>query len=257
MTKFSDRLPPNMETIMRELEALRGEVREMRAARRLEAATIGGGGITIQGGAIVLKDADGNEIGRLGVREDLLPGPGGKPQSGFILRRSDGSVAFTVDDPDGGATGLKQFVAMSDPKGHVIMSNDANSGFGLAAPNVTGGVFYSTNPETMPGHNGTGLWQVMTAEVPVYHPRYNVSVGVSCPSSGSGSVDLRVNGASQGVKAVPTNSFASYGWTLDAEALSGGNIGAVLNLEILVSRTAGTTSDYIRVSPNSIIATGS
>lgn len=257
MTKFQDRTPPGENGVMERLQALEREVQELRAARRLEASTIGKGGITVKGGAIILQRPDGTEIARLGARSDLLPEPGGQPQSGFILRRNDGSIAFTVDDPDP-TDGYKQILKISDASGNNILAEDANSGFGLGAPFISAGVFYNSDVSTMPGSNSTSLFQVMTGVIPVSHPRAYVSIGAYVPGTAglTGTIQLKANGVSQGNFSLPNNSFGSYDWILDLKAISGSAYNSQVGLEILVSRTGGTAADFIRVSPNYAVATG-
>lgn len=92
-SKFQQQLPPGPDGLIRRLESLEREVQQLRAARRLESSTIGDGGITITGGAVRVIDSAGTEIARLGARDDIAPAPDESPQSGFVLRRNDGSVA--------------------------------------------------------------------------------------------------------------------------------------------------------------------
>lgn len=67
MTRVSD--PMFNGDIVRRVKELEAKVRELSAGRRLEAATVGAGGITVKGGNIRIMDADGTtllaQIGKL------------------------------------------------------------------------------------------------------------------------------------------------------------------------------------------------
>lgn len=56
---ISDQAPPGQDYLMRRLATLERQVRELAAARRMEAATIGSGGLTVTDGAIRVLDAGG------------------------------------------------------------------------------------------------------------------------------------------------------------------------------------------------------
>ena len=55
-------MPPDDSWVGRRLDDLQRQLNELRAARTLEAATIGKGGLTIAGGSLVVEDASGNVI---------------------------------------------------------------------------------------------------------------------------------------------------------------------------------------------------
>lgn len=91
----SDMLPGGPADLIRMYKELQREFREFRAARRLEAATIGSGGLTItSGGYIKVIAADGTT--RL-----WLGGAGGAPQ-GLLIRDSHGNVLISEDTVTGG-----------------------------------------------------------------------------------------------------------------------------------------------------------
>jgi hypothetical protein len=58
-------MPPDDSWIRRAMQDLQRQITELRAARTLEAATIGAGGITVRGGSIVIQDASGNVLDTL------------------------------------------------------------------------------------------------------------------------------------------------------------------------------------------------
>jgi hypothetical protein len=69
VTVISDQAPPGPDYLLRKIADLERQVRELASARRLEAATIGAGGLTIAGGAIRILD----DTGTLVVQAGLLP----------------------------------------------------------------------------------------------------------------------------------------------------------------------------------------
>lgn len=108
-------------------------VQEQAAAKRLEASSIGEGGLTVKGGEIRIDggswrmlDVDGSELGYVGP----LFHDGEETQRGLIFSRSDGTRAFVVYGGEGGT----QFVAMLDRQGNIIVSDDTFTGQGLANP---------------------------------------------------------------------------------------------------------------------------
>jgi hypothetical protein len=238
MTKFQDRTPPGENGVMERLQALEREVQELRAARRLEASTIGKGGITVQGGAIILKDATGHEIARMGVRNDLPGDVDGTPQSGFIIRRNDGTVAFTVDDPNGGVGGLQQFVKINDALGHTILAEDAN-GFGLGVPYLEHS-FAHSRPADWPTSVSATFEALFYSSIGSWNPLVQVSFWGYTDGTATGELDLRVNGVSQGVRSLGAVTWTQQTWTLDAKALSGNSPDNSLNVELFARRVAGT-----------------
>lgn len=61
---FDPHLRPS-EQLLRRISNLERQITDLQTARRLEAASIGRGGLTVKGGAIVIEDADGEEKMRL------------------------------------------------------------------------------------------------------------------------------------------------------------------------------------------------
>ena len=55
-------MPPDESWFARKLEDLQRQIAELRAARTLDAATVGSGGVTIQGGALTVMDATGTTV---------------------------------------------------------------------------------------------------------------------------------------------------------------------------------------------------
>lgn len=243
MTQFQERLPNDSASLIRRIEALERQVQQAQAARRLEAATIGRGGITIQGGAVILKDTAGHEIARMGIRDDLPDQPDGQPQPGFILRRNDGSVAFTLDDPNPAVAGYRQLLKMQDAQGHIIFSEDYLSGWGLASPTFSIPVSPLTSDFWPGAAPAAGVWQgVLLAYAPAWNP--TLEVGITCTTSTSGTTGtcrLLVNGTIFGSpSAVATfTTYVDTNWTVDLRDYVA-SPGDIVQITVEVSRAAGT-----------------
>lgn len=109
-----------------ELKKLRREIEGLRTERRAAATTIGAGGLTIDGGDVVMLDTDGSVMFRLGEQ------PLG--DRGFLLARASGAAAITVANAFGGAT--QQELRLRDRFGNEMLSEDA-FGTGFTRPWIT------------------------------------------------------------------------------------------------------------------------
>ena len=243
MTAFQERLPNDFASLVRRIESLEREVQQARAARRLEAATIGRGGITVQGGAIILKDSSGNEIARMGAREDLLPEPDGDTQPGFILRRNDGSIAFTLDDPNPNEGGYRQLLKMQDQNGHIIFSEDYTSGWGISTPTFAIPLYNQLDPDVWPGSTSTTYTGLYMGLAPAWNPVIQVGArGITAVSGVTGSMRLTVNSIPVGDE-VPLNftDYTDHNWTIVVPDLQEGFApGASAFISIEVKRTSAT-----------------
>lgn len=245
MTAFQERLPNDFASLVRRIEALERELQQSRAARRLEAATIGRGGITVQGGAIILKDSDGNEIARMGAREDLGPEPDGDTQPGFILRRNDGSVAFTLDDPDPTTFGYRQLLKMNDLNGNIIFSEDYTSGWGLSTPTFSIPLYNQLDPDVWPGTTNssfTGMWM---GYAPAWNPVLQVGARGTM-TAGTGQMRLTINSIPVGdVINLSAGTFSDFNWTVVVPELADGEFlpGQPLFISIEVRRSSITATD--------------
>lgn len=92
MTVISDQAPPGQDHIMRRLADLERQVREMAAGRRLEAASVGAGGITIKGGSLRVLDEAGELVVQLGRLPDDTYGLAAIDPAGILVALS--TLAF-------------------------------------------------------------------------------------------------------------------------------------------------------------------
>lgn len=224
----SDQRPPGEDWLTRRIVDLERQVRELQAGRRLEAATIGAGGLTVKdGGQIVLLDETGHVLIELGkVFFGTLPKPGL-----VAFRAGGGPAALSMYD------GVPAFW---DRSGHIVMSTDEATGQGIATPWMVKGNFgMSFNAETAPLWPGTvsgSFTGVLETLTPATHPRLRVRAYVAGDTGGTTAEgQVTVNGT-----AIVTGSgfiqgtFPVPGW---ADTV---NFHDEMDIRLEVRRTAGT-----------------
>lgn len=262
MTKFEQRIPAGNDGIIRRLQDLEREVQQLRAGRRLEASTIGKGGITIKGGAIILQDEDGREIGRMGAREDIPHAPDGSTQPGFILRRNDGSLAFALDDPNPNDGSYRQLLKMQDAQGNIIFSEDTISGWGLATPTHSLPLYPNFDNTVWPGVTTlTGVWSGLWLNyLPLWNPIMEIGIDTwADTASTGGKVRLIINGTQFGSDIVtPANGFSHQNFTINVPTLSGGLIRPGQNIQILIEGTTTANNvGRVKACPSWVYGSGS
>jgi hypothetical protein len=174
---------------------LRRMLMDLTSGRRLEDASIGarglrlldGGSFTINGGALRMTD----ETGSIGL---LFFGPGTDGHRIWAFSFDDGEFAFGLQ----GSVG-RSYWAGYDRQGNLLLSNDGQTGVGLARPYVALRLVPSSEAQISgtsfyPSHTNTTFTRLWTGFNAVFHPR--VQVGVATATSGGGSSRWRlvVNG---------------------------------------------------------------
>lgn len=182
--------------IMRELREMKREIRELKAARTLENATIGQGGLRVKGGRISILD-DGSLVltSPNGVNVVFVGSVEGKHQ--LRLRRdiSGNSVLTTRTHSN-----EVDFWALWDNGGRIVMSDDAESGHGLGRPYLNMTMVPSFDAQ----QSGTGagsLWastdsgtptQLLNGFNPIWHPKLDIGVAMA-GAGGTGHWRLVIN----------------------------------------------------------------
>lgn len=185
--------------VMRRLVDLEREVRELRAERRLESATIGRGGITVRGGAIRAVDENGTVVAVLGDLAEVS----GEGQQGFWLGRPGPSPSQAISVFGTGEGGDGGFVGVWDRAGTYIITDDAESGAGLARPYLVSTMGELTVPPTTTSGSFVDM-AIGTAAL--HHPVLYATVLVYSSAGGTtGEARLAINGAGDG----PTISIAA------------------------------------------------
>lgn len=214
-------------------------IAELRAARRLENATIGAGGLTVQdGGGFKVKLPSGLSLVFAGqMRRPDFDHVDGSPQQGFFVAREDGSVALGVYAIPSVAGVDTQAVQLFDRTGNQIVSEDTTAGVGLALPYLPL-PFTTARYTDWPGSTSATFEDVHRATFKKMQPWAYVSVGSTTDVSGTtGEFQLTINGTAYGT---PTAvAFAQAGTTIGPFQLPG-NFKDQVELRIQARRTAGT-----------------
>ncbi|OKI52848.1 hypothetical protein [Micromonospora sp. CB01531] len=231
----SDQAPPGTDWLVRRIADLERQVRELQAGRRLEAATIGAGGLTIKGGGsvtvtdggqVLIHDTAGNRMIWLG----LVPFGDGTRKPGLVaFRAGGGNAALSLYD------GVP---AIWDNTGNIIFSSDEVSGQGIARPWLP--VMWAGSDYTQwPGTTSGSFSMVLETAVPRQQPKLFVRLRHTTDLSGTtGELRLMCQGAQLGPTV--TVSFAVNYTDIGPVALPAGNFGETLGLSVDGRRTAGT-----------------
>lgn len=250
----SDQAPPGQDWLVRQIKDLQREMRELQAGRRLEAATIGRGGLTIRGGTVAITD-DGrltadyaNGVPALNLGAHTLGD--GTPVHGMLITRPGGEIAFWAYGTDSGGSA---FWALYDLTGNIIMSDDAVSGQGLATPYIPLGTYptrmlltFAADGEQTTSATFVPLWTVHGHK---QHPRLRVAAYVFTDVAGT-SAEIQLRDTVPGtIIAGPTTVSATATPTL--YELTGTLAGTHLQLvkaEVEVRRTAGTGTVWVQLA---------
>lgn len=233
-----------MEGLARRLLELEQKVTDAQRSSTARQLTVSGGaGITINDlGALRLVDNDGQTIFYVGPLGETRPD--GEPQPGIAFFRDDGSFAFALYDNDIASGGYQQFWSFWDRQVNIVMSDDADSGQGLARPYIPGG-FYRDRFADWLGVAGTTFETVYKATIFKQHPKLVVGHRSSMDTGGAtGEIRVLVNGSLFGT--VQSIGFGLGSALVGPLAVPGGHMSAV-TVEIQARRTAGTGS--ARVEP--------
>jgi hypothetical protein len=199
-------VPPDFWQQVRQIA--REEVAKSSRSAPLKNAAISSGGLTIQqGGSLVLMNNAGT--GEQFYVGPVLPNmPDGTGQPGVIFRREDGSLALAMYDPDTSGA-FKQFLALYDRSHNVIVSDDTDSGQGLARPYVPMSGFYRAKYSDWTVQTTSTTFETLwRGEMIKQHPRLSVATNASMDTSGStGEIKVLVNGVQLGTS-VATVGFA-------------------------------------------------
>lgn len=132
---FGSQWPKDESWLVRKVQELEQTVQQLRAARTLEASSIGAGGLqVVDGGSVTVIDpTTGNKVMYVGDR--LIPDGSGRHQMAFMTWRDDGTAALQLFD-GGVALGHphQQAVQWFDRTGHTVFADDTSGGQGIASP---------------------------------------------------------------------------------------------------------------------------
>lgn len=242
MPTAGDQVPGGVTALSRRLAALEKEVQELRAARRLERASVGGGGLRVVQGGRFAMDTPSNirmiDIGK--IDNANFNNLDGSAQQAQFQRRADGSLFFACFSAPQIAGTDTQAWTYYDREGNTIFAEDTNSGQGLArpylpvamGPHADGGWDYwpRTASTTM-----AGLWE---GRLYKQLPNVTVVVRTSMDTSGAtGALELTINGVGQGTANV---SFTIGYVTLGPYSLASFGHMAQIPITVQGRRVSGT-----------------
>lgn len=159
----------------------------------LNSASISSGGLTIKGGFLRMLSAatGGVETFYVGPVSPNLPD--GSYQPGMIVRRNDGTIALQLYDPIPSAGDYNQFLAWRDRVGNIVVSDDTDSGTGLARPYVPIGM-QRANMAEMPKTASASFVDLELGDFYRQHPKAIALVNAGCDASGTtGEVQVLVD----------------------------------------------------------------
>lgn len=242
MPTAGDQVPGGVTALSRRLAAVEKELQELRAARRLEQASVGAGGLRVVQGGRLAMDTPANvrmvDIGKI-ENEDYNNLDGTVQQAQF-QRRGDGSLFFACYSAPQVAGSDTQAWTYYDREGNAIFAEDTNSGQGLARPYlpVTMGPHADGGWDYWPRTSGTtmaGLWE---GRLYKQLPSVTVIMRTSMDTSGAtGSLELTINGVGQGAVSV---GFSIGYVTLGPYPLTGYGHMAQIPLAVQGRRVSGT-----------------
>lgn len=224
-----------------EAAAERAVAKYIRAGLLNSSSISGGQGLRVGAGSkMVVQHPDGKTLLLVGIYDvnHTLDLTDGSYQPTYMLRRQDGSMAMSLYDPLPGSGGYNQFLAWWDRTGHVIISDDTDSGQGLARPYLSG-VGYPAQPRHWPS-TASGSYEVLyRARYAKQHPRLCVQAWGTTDTAGTtGQMQVMVNGvqlgATQSLNSTSVTEFVFGPTAVD------GTFGQYLNVELQAQRTAGT-----------------
>lgn len=237
MPTGADHLPADTATLMRRVVALEREVRELRAARRLESASVGAGGLqVVNGGRLAVSTPDEHRLLDAGqISDESFAHGDGTPQQALFMRREDGSIVYgCFSYPPGGSEA--QGWTWYDRAGSVVLAEDSASGTGLARPWI---------PTTAPTPSDTALWgkttvasftTIATSYNVKWQPLLRVFAHTAAIGTATGDVQYAINGVAWGPS-------VAVGATLDYTGpLDGVGIGEQYTLDVQARRVTGTGS---------------
>lgn len=175
---------------------------------------------SIDNGALVIKKGSSliavlGDVSRGGYTN--LKKPDGTPQMGTILLREGGNPAFAVWDDDPLNGGYKQWWALTDNLGRIIMSEDVLAGWGLATPWFPSGHWTNNDITQWPAQTLATFTQAWDTSLNVTHNRLWVDFLMYVDTVGAvGEARLLINGTQYG----PTVSTTGAGYGTYSQVLS-------------------------------------
>lgn len=233
--------------LARRIENIERDISEMKAARTLEAATIQQGGIQIvQGGTVKVVDANGNVTAIIGALPAAYNRSDGSPQPGLMFSRPDGTTALLLGDRNATVPPYSAaFQVIDRLGGRVVLSDDTNSGHGLATPHVLHSPLQDTNVTTWPSTTATSWTTIANGLAEMQNPKLQWQIALSADAGTTAQFRLMGNGTQLGTTQTVVgggSGVITYWQPASVNMPAGVSIGDFLSLSLDAQRTAGTGS---------------
>ncbi|TFV83165.1 hypothetical protein [Blastococcus sp. CT_GayMR16] len=240
-------LPPPSED--NRIADLQRRIENLETSLRAAFTTISGGkGLVVTAGSKMrVEHPNGSTMVHSGLYDynhgfDL---PDGSYQPMHLLYRADGTLALAMYDPLPGSGGFQQFLAMFDRAGNVTISDDTDSGQGLARPWLAGG-FARARYVDMSVSTTSPAWETLwDASLDKQQPKLIVGYRATMDTAGtSGETQVLVND-------VPLGPVTAEGFTIATRFVGPGPVAGVhtstLNVKVQGRRTSA--GGGLRVEP--------
>ncbi|WP_327703646.1 hypothetical protein OG530_19340 [Streptomyces decoyicus] len=239
MPTAGDQLPSDPQSLARRLAAVERDLSELRAARRLEQATVGAGGVRIvNGGRHAMDTNSGVRMVDIGAFADQrFNHPDGTAQQGMWLRREDGSTIFSLFAGQGETN---QAWSWRDRAGNQVLADDTASGSGLARPYlpVPMSPAFDGGWDYWPRTANTTMSELWAARIYKQQPKIVVVAEASMDTSGAtGQIELTVGNIARGPVSV---SFGAAFYTLGPYDISAFAHMQAINVSLTGRRATGT-----------------
>lgn len=206
---------------------------------------------TIGRGALQSRDTS---TGRLlyylgGATNSAYNKPDGTQQSVFEAWRDTGQLAMAIADFNPQSeNGYQQFVGLFDRQGNIIVSDDTDTGWGLATPWLQGGHWFNQDITKWPSTTSSTFTAAWSTWIAIQQPWLRVGYLGHSDSGTTGEVQLVLNGdVVHGPVSIPAGSFSSVQVATIPIYSLGLGYGSTKQLDIQYRRTGGTGS--IQASP--------
>jgi hypothetical protein len=233
--------------LSRRLKKIEQAIASLQTARRLVAATIGEGGLTVDGGFFRVVDATGAELFYIGpMGPDFTDGT---PQRGWTVRRADSTPAlamYDADPGDGSPGTYRQALNWYDRSGNVVLADDTDGGVGLARPYIPWMITSDRDVVTVTNATALNTWvETHVLAGPRQHPKMAVGLSATAPSGTNGELRL-VYGST--VVAGPTAFTGAGGGAAPSYlfTLPPGTHMDLTYVSVQARRTAGTGTISVR-----------
>ncbi len=229
---------PGSDDILARLRKLETRVDEL-SRGTLANAVISEGGITIRDlGGIQLSDRDGETVFFVGGAGGGWARPDGTPQPITSISDDRGRWRIAVFDPNPNENGYRQFVAIWDYTGNIIVSDDVNSGEGLARPYIPLSVSRA-NQAAWPATTNVEWEPLEKVRLNKQHPYLDAHIRVATSDSATrGEARMRDQESD-----VLVGDVQAFGWAEETRATRGavpGTFGQTREVWLEARRTAGT-----------------